>query len=420
MRFWAFLSYSWSDRPKAVELHRKLERFVVPGHLRRAVAQRGTPGRRLRPVFRDDDEMAVSGPLTERLREAVDQSHNLILLASPASARSHYVNLEVVHFLAQRDPKRLIVVAIGEDKTVKPEFPAALDVIDEPLWLDLRGSRKLTRRNLVRIAAAVLDVEFETLWRRHVRYLRRLAALWCALLLVVGVVVGTAIVRQAEAVKRSPEQQRAQFIEWMTQDVKSVDLPISEVKLNVTRVDDLDDDGLMEFFVVNETPEFCGSGGCAFAVYRTASPGVYVRVLELLGTSTARVRPVQNGLKEIIVSELAVSREPLYTVYTLQNGKFELKQHEFCDGLVFEVCDEPAVITPVPQDRAPVVDQRAVPLERPKANARTVRIGAVDTEYEPGSHPLEAMGPVAGGEWYLVEVWKGSCGFVPASAVQPR
>jgi hypothetical protein len=371
-------------------------------------------------VFRDDDEMAVSGPLTERLRTAVDQARTLILLASPASARSHYVNLEVAHFLSSRDPKRLIVVAIGENATAKPEFPTALDSIDEPIWLDLRGARKFTRRSLVRIAAAVLDVDFEALWRRHVRYLRRLAALWCALLLVGGVVVGTAIVRQADAEKRSPEQQRAQFIEWMTQDVRSAGLPIGEVKLNVTRVDDLDDDGLMEFFVVNETTEFCGSGGCTFTVYKTASPGKYVQVLDLLGTSTARVRPVQNGSKEIIVTDLSVSREPLYSVYTLQDGKFELKHHEFCDGLIFEACDEPTVITPIPRERAPVVDQRAIPLERPKANARTVRIGAVDTEFEQGTYPLEAMGPVAGGEWYLVEVWKGSCGFVPASAVRPR
>lgn len=419
MRFWAFLSYSWSDRQRAAVLHRRLERFVVPRHARRAADPAGPPGRRLRPVFRDDDEMAVSGPLADRLGAAIDEAPAMILLASPASARSHYVNLEVAHFLANHDLKRLAIIATGDDPK-EPELPPALDHVDEPLWLDMRGARKLTRRDLVRVAAVVLDVGFDALWRRHVRYLRQLAALWCALVLVVGVVVGTAIVRQVEAEKRSPEQQRAQFFEWMTEDVQSAGLPVSEVKLNITRVDDLDNDGLMEFFVVNETMEFCGSGGCMFAVYRTVSPGEYVRVLELLGTSTARVRPVQDGSKEIIVTDLSVSREPLYSVYTLRGGKFELEHHEFGDGLIFEACHEPTVITPVASENVPAVDQYAVPVERPAADARVVRIGAAGTKLEDGAHPLEVRGTVEGGDWYLVEVWKGSCGFVPASAVQPN
>ncbi|MDX8033413.1 toll/interleukin-1 receptor domain-containing protein [Lentzea sp. BCCO 10_0856] len=418
MRFWAFLSYSWSDRSRAVSLHRKLERFVVPRHARRMADPQGPPGRRLRPVFRDDDEMAASGPLGERLRTAIDEAPAMVLLASPASARSHYVNLEVEHFLTNHDPKRLVIVAVG-DSTRDPELPAALDHVDEPLWVDVRGGRRLTRRDLVRVAAIVLDVGFEALWRRHVRYLRQLAALWCALVLVVGGVVGWALVRQQEAEKRSPEQQRAQFVEWMTGEVTKTDLPGIQVKLNITRVDDFDNDGLMEFFVRNETMQFCGSGGCAFEVYRTTSPGAYVRVLELLGTSTPRVRAAADGTKEIIVSELAVSREPLYTVYTLRDSKFRLKHYEFCDGLVFEVCDKPTVITPIPYENAPPVQQDVIARERPVADAREVRVGATDTK-ENGGFTLEVRGQVAGGEWYLVSVWKQSCGFVPASAVGSR
>ncbi|MGW6930018.1 toll/interleukin-1 receptor domain-containing protein [Lentzea sp. NPDC054927] len=419
MRFWAFLSYSWSDRPKAVSLHRRLERFVVPRHARRMADPQGPPGRRLRPVFRDDDEMAASGPLGERLRGAIDEAPAMVLVASPASAQSHYVNLEVEHFLTNHDPKRLVIVAVG-DSARDPELPPALDHVDEPLWVDVRGGRKLTRRDLVRVAAIVLDVGFEALWRRHVRYLRRLAALWCALVLLVGVVVGTAVVRQLQAEQRSPEQQRAQFVEWMTTGMTSAGLAANGVKLNITRVDDLDNDGLMEFFVINETAEFCGSGGCAFEVYRTTSPGAYERVLELLGTSTPRVRAVPDGTKEIITSDLSVSREPLYSIHTLRNGKFQLKHYEFCDGMLFEACDQPTVITPIPFQQAPPVDQAAVARERPVPDAREVTIGAGGTGRDGGRHTLEVNGQVAGGEWYLVSVWKQSCGFVPASAVGSR
>ncbi|WP_425434446.1 toll/interleukin-1 receptor domain-containing protein [Lentzea fradiae] len=393
---------------------------MIPRHARHAADPEGPAGRRLRPIFRDDDEMAPSGPLAERLRTAIDEAPAMILLASPASARSHYVNLEVEHFLSGHDPKRLVIIVTGADRPAKPELPPALDRVEDPLWLDARGARKLTRRNLVRVAAVVLDVGFEALWRRHVRYRRQLTALWCALALVVGTVVGMAIVRQLDAEKRSPEQQRAQFVEWMTNNTNAVGLPVDEVKLNITRVDDLDNDGLMEFFVVNETEGYCGSGGCVALVYRTVSPGDYEVVLELLGASTSRVRQAADGSKEVIFSDLSVSREPLYSVYTLRGGKFQLKHHEFCDGLNFEVCTQPMVITPIPWERAPSVEKGTPPLERPSADARVVRIGAGGSTFEGGDYDLEAKGMAQGGEWYLVEVWKGSCGFVPASAVGPH
>jgi hypothetical protein len=274
-RYWAFLSYSWADRSHARSLHRKLERFVIPRHVRRAVDQRGPSSARLRPVFRDDDEMPASGPLDRSLKDAINDAVAMVLLASPNSATSHYVNLEVDHFVTTQNIDHLIIIAVSEDR-IRLQLPIALeDRIGNPIWVDQCGGRRLDRRGLVRIAATVIGVDFDMLWRRHVRRLRWFIALWCALAVVVTATVGTAVWQQRTTQQRSPEQQRAQFLDWLELEALRSDPTISssDFKFNIVRVDDLDNDGLLDYFVLNEMPGFCGSGGCTLEVYLTKSPG---------------------------------------------------------------------------------------------------------------------------------------------------
>jgi hypothetical protein len=205
--------------------------------------------------------------------------------------------------------------------------------------MDQRGRRRLSRRSLVRIAATVIGVDFDMLWRRHVRRLRWLTALWCALAVLVAATVGTAVWQQNTAQQRSPEQQRAQFLDWLEFEALRGDptASSSDLKFNVVRVDDLDNDGLLDYFVINETPTFCGSGGCTLEVYLTKSPGDYTMALGLLGSSTPRVRTAADGTKEIATTDFFVSREPLYSIYSIQNEQFQLRHYEFCDGVIFEM-----------------------------------------------------------------------------------
>ena len=291
--------------------------------------------------------------------------------------------------------------------------------IGNPIWMDQRGRRRLSRRSLVRIAATVIGVDFDMLWRRHVRRLRWLTALWCALAVLVAATVGTAVWQQNTAQQRSPEQQRAQFLDWLEFEALRGDptASSSDLKFNVVRVDDLDNDGLLDYFVINETPTFCGSGGCTLEVYLTKSPGDYTMALGLLGSSTPRVRTAADGTKEIATTDFFVSREPLYSIYSIQNEQFQLRHYEFCDGVIFEMCQR-LVIDPVPPENASRVANGTVHRERPSADARQVTIGAGNSGSESSWDDSVVMGAVPGGEWYLAQVWKGSCGFVPASALE--
>ncbi|MDF5753108.1 toll/interleukin-1 receptor domain-containing protein [Spongiactinospora sp. TRM90649] len=410
-RYWAFLSYSWADKRRARALHRRLERFAVPRRVRRPLRPGGPLSRRLRPVFRDEEEMAASGVLDERLCAAVDDSAALVLLASPDSARSRYVDQEVRRFVATRGTDRLVIVAIGEGGRSRPPLPESVrGLTGEPLWIDCRDDRGVGRRALVRIAAAVLGVDFDLLWGRHRRRRRKLLAGWTALALTVAGVVGVALWQRDLAQERSPDRQTAIFRDWYARDHG---VSPTDPQVRISRIDDLNDDGLLDYIMDNGALGFCGSGGCGMDVYLTKSPGRYVSVLSLLGDTTPRVRTGRDGRKEIVVTQMTVDREPLYSVYTLHGEKYELRGYEFCDGLFFERC-EPTFIQDLRYQDGFAVAPDASPVQRPQAGARPIEdLRAVS---------LQVAGVLPGGRWYLVcgtaNADSGEAGFVPASSIR--
>src|SRR5262249_47986059 len=94
----AFLSYSHRDREWGDWLHRRLESWPVPKDL---VGQRRAPGpvpSKLRPIFRDRLDMEAGQSLREQVVAALGASEALIVLCSPHSAHSAYVNEEIRQF----------------------------------------------------------------------------------------------------------------------------------------------------------------------------------------------------------------------------------------------------------------------------------------------------------------------------------
>ena len=92
MRYSAFISYNHRDRDWAVWLHRALERYGVPKRLWGRPAPWGEIGNRLPPVFRDRDELATSSDLASSVKEALAESAFLVVVCSPNSARSKWVD----------------------------------------------------------------------------------------------------------------------------------------------------------------------------------------------------------------------------------------------------------------------------------------------------------------------------------------
>jgi len=97
-RYMAFLSYSHRDSAIADWLHEELEDFHVPARLVGRLTEHGPVPKRLAPIFRDRMELAAASDLGEEIEEAIAGSRFLIVLCSPAAAKSRWIEEEIATF----------------------------------------------------------------------------------------------------------------------------------------------------------------------------------------------------------------------------------------------------------------------------------------------------------------------------------
>ncbi len=253
----AFISYSHQDNrvrregdteqsplpPKRIEwgdwLHKELERFTVPAGYRGKLNARGEriPGH-LRPIFRDELEIPTASSLQDTIEQALTDSDYLIVICSPRSARSQYVNAEVEMFkrlgrtnqifpiIIDGEPNAADKAEIADDRECFcPALKHPLDSVGpdgqldytrraEPICADIRwgeskseidksswGSTKDVRQmGLLKLIAGVRGVGFDDLWNREKRRQRRRMAGWVSSAFVaIAVFAGLAYLKQLEA-----------------------------------------------------------------------------------------------------------------------------------------------------------------------------------------------------------------------------
>lgn len=184
-RYWAFISYSHADEAWARWLHGTIETWRVPWRLVGHPHPDGPIPRRLFPVFRDRDELSSSHELGGAIRQALAQSRYLIVICSPRSAASRWVNEEIRHFKAMgREARVLALIVDGEPGSASAEcFAPALSrrvsvdgtVLDteavEPIAADVRSGRDSRRHARLRLLAGMLGIGFDALQRRERRRL---------------------------------------------------------------------------------------------------------------------------------------------------------------------------------------------------------------------------------------------------------
>ncbi|WP_310467571.1 tetratricopeptide repeat protein [Sphingomonas sp.] len=212
MRYSAFISYNHRDRAWAVWLHRALERYRVPKRLWGRPAPWGTLEARLPPVFRDRDELATSTDLAASVKAALAESATLVVICSPNSARSRWVDEEIRTFIAAGRAQyvRLIIVD-GEPHSPDPTrecLPPSLtaDGAPEPLAADVRKSGDGKAAAKLKLLAGILGVPYDELRqreaaRRHQRLLAFATAASVGFLVMAGLTV-FALISRAEAVRQ--------------------------------------------------------------------------------------------------------------------------------------------------------------------------------------------------------------------------
>lgn len=307
----AFISYSHgADGELAPALERGMERLARPWYRVRAL-----------DVFRDQSDLALTPHLWETIRTTLDGAGFLVVLLSPESAASRWVDQEVAHWCATRGTDALLLVltggelvwddALGDFSAGSTSVPPALRgrFEAEPLYEDLRWAHDapdVTLRNpkfraaVARLAAPIHgippdDLEGEDFrLRRRARRLARAGIAGLAVLTVVAAVASVAAVHQARRARA-----RAGEAEARSEALAALDLPIS-------RLDEALVSSLRSARRDVDNPDR----------FRSAQTlvGRYPRLVELL--------PVESATEPAVVSRLAISRagEVAVDVLSIEGG----------------------------------------------------------------------------------------------------
>jgi WD40 repeat protein len=167
-KYWAFLSYAHADTAVADWVHEALETYRIPHSLAGRQITEGSVPSRLFPIFRDRSELAASSDLHDSLQEALRNSYGLVVLCSPASKESKWVN-EEIRFFQRAAPGRPIVPVLVQGEP-GDAFPAALiqaktrdEAAEEryPLAVDLRSGPEARNGTQLRLVSAVLGLSFD-------------------------------------------------------------------------------------------------------------------------------------------------------------------------------------------------------------------------------------------------------------------
>lgn len=216
----AFISYRHRpvDMAVARRLHGLIEHFRVPRALREKAG-----GKKLGIVFRDKDELPISMDLTGDIFTALDHTEFLIVICTPDTPKSLWVEREITYFLEHHDRSR--VLAVLADGTPETSFPKVLtevygadgqvERIIEPLAADATGishsqrMRKLQKESR-RLFAAMIGCAYDDLVQREKKYRRKCALAIASGVLAAGTAVGLLLAAKEAQLQEKIRQEQIQ------------------------------------------------------------------------------------------------------------------------------------------------------------------------------------------------------------------
>ena len=273
-RFRAFISYSHQDELWAQWLHKALESYRVPRKLVGQTTAAGVIPERLAPIFRDRDELPSATDLNRKVNEALGESANLIVVCSPRSATSRWVNEEVLAFKRLGRADRIFCLIVdGEPnatdlpgRATEESFSPALrfeigpdgqptQQRTEPIAADARAGKDGKANAKLKLIAGMLDVGFDTLKQRELhRRNRRMAAITALALIIMAITTTlaiTAVIARNDAERR--QKQAEDLVNFMLGD-------LNDKLAEVQRLDIMEavDDHAMKYFESLPTTDVTG------------------------------------------------------------------------------------------------------------------------------------------------------------------
>lgn len=185
--YYAFISHSSLDQKMAFWLRDQLEKYRIPTSIQDKIYPEFKGVKMFKPCFAFQTDLA-GGDLNKSLKKELTDSRYLIIICSPESAQSAYVNKEARHFIETGRGDKIIPFIIKGDP--KECYSSALIELSEGRFFDeatqqykaiekieLRGvNYQQIKKDLhskmapvVNVIATMLGVRFDALWDRFRR-----------------------------------------------------------------------------------------------------------------------------------------------------------------------------------------------------------------------------------------------------------
>ncbi|GEM_PF-2070376 len=167
----AFISYQRDDEKFAEWLQHQLEHYRIPINVLEAKPDLNNYQRK---IFLDKTELS-GGILGEEIDRALMESHYLIILCSPSSAKSIWVDKEIRRFLSLNGRTSVIPFIISgipysqnpEEECFAPALKDLRNTSDEILGINVAEMGREVAS--IKAIAFMLGVKFDTLWQRYER-----------------------------------------------------------------------------------------------------------------------------------------------------------------------------------------------------------------------------------------------------------
>jgi len=218
-RYKAYISYSHKDESWAAWLHRALESYRVPRNLVGNKTSVGEVPARIRPVFRDRDDLSSATDLEETVKQSLADSESLVLVCSPNAATSHWVKEEIRYFAHLGRADRIFCIIVGgepaADGSVSSCFSSALAEIgiQEPLAADVRKWADGKHVAKLKLIAGLLGLRLDELRQRDTqRRHKRQVFIGLGVLVALTLAIMTAFSQISERHEREKNEQLATFV----------------------------------------------------------------------------------------------------------------------------------------------------------------------------------------------------------------
>lgn len=193
LKYRAFISYSHSDSKIAKWLHSKIESYKVPKDLIGKKSEASTIPSKLRPIFRDRDEISGGADHDKTILSALDASSSLIVVCSPAAASSPAVHKEIKWFKSRHPERSVIPVIIaGKYPNFLPQ-PLRYQVLpsgeitsleEKTIGADLRVDKDGKQLALSKVIAGILGVQTDEIVKRDQKRFRKQIAFFFSILMI--------------------------------------------------------------------------------------------------------------------------------------------------------------------------------------------------------------------------------------------